>query len=139
MLVGTSSSPSAAVATQSASSHDLAGGNGAWTGRHAPGALDATAAQGTVVYAPRDGGHVVAGHSDGIAWTDYAAGTADLEGIASSGTMLVAVGKAGAMEYSANGTSWTAASSGRRVRPVVRHVCEWSVRRNRLRRHDDRC
>ena len=53
--------------------------------------------------------------------------------------MLVAVGKAGAIQYSANGTSWTAASSRRRVRPVVRHVCEWSVRRDWLRRHEFLC
>jgi hypothetical protein len=94
------------------STNDAAGGNGAyWTGHPAPPALNAVATQGTSWYAARDGGHVAAS-PDGIAWTDYAAGTNDLLGIASSGTQLVAVGKNGAIEYSADGIMWNAATSG---------------------------
>lgn len=94
------------------STNDAAGGHGTyWTGHAAPPALNAVAVLGNMFYAASDGGHVMASPT-GLAWTDYAAGTNDLLGIAASGTVAVAVGKNGAVEYSANGTTWNAATSG---------------------------
>lgn len=111
-LVGTSYVAVGAGGNAITSTNDSAGGNGAyWTGRYALPALNALAVQSSMFYAPRDGGHVAVS-ADGITWTDYTAGTNDLLGVASSGTQLVAVGKTGAIEYSSNGTTWNAATSG---------------------------
>lgn len=93
------------------STNDNAGGHGTfWTGRQAPAALNALVAQGSSWFAARDGGKVSLS-PDGLTWIDYAAGTADLEGIASSGTLLVAVGKSGSIQYSTSGVMWNAATS----------------------------
>jgi hypothetical protein len=93
------------------STNDTAGGNGMyWTGHSAPAGLNAVTYQGSLYLAARDGGHVAAS-PDGNTWIDYAAGSTDLEGIASSGAMAVAVGKAGSVQYSTNGINWVASTA----------------------------
>ncbi|HEU4615634.1 MAG TPA: hypothetical protein VFS15_26245, partial [Kofleriaceae bacterium] len=99
-LIGTTYVAVGAGGNSITSTNDTAGGNGTfWTGHQAPAALNALVTHGGSWLAARDGGKVSLS-PNGTTWIDYTAGSADLEGIASNGTVAVAVGKSGSIQYS---------------------------------------
>ncbi len=60
---------------------------------------------------------------DGLAWTERtAAGTQEFFGVASNGTVFVAVGDAGTIETSTDGTTWTARTAAGSYTDIFRDV-----------------